>query len=139
MVYELSEYGLRSWLRRVEGVIDRDDTLRVEEFMFDFLYGDGVCVVTRGIGEFLVTFLFEYGDRDFIIGVADDGLGDAIEEFLAEFLYGDGLGAVTGTGNGFGDNIEGIEEFLVDFLYGERMGDLTLPGDAILGITDRRL
>jgi len=139
IVYELSEYGLRGWLRRVEGVIDRGDTPRVEDFLLDLLCGDGdgVCVVTRGIDEFLVTFLFGDGDGDFIIGVADDGLGDAIEEFLADFLYGDGLGDVED--NGFGDNIEGIEELLVEFLYGDRTGDLTLPGDVILGITDRRL
>ena len=83
-----------------------------------------------------MTFLFGDGDDDFIIGVADDGLGDAIEKFLADFLYGDGLGDVKD--NDFGDNVEGIEELLVGFLYGDRTGDLTLPGDVILGIIDRR-
>lgn len=65
---ELHETGLSNSLRRVEGVIDFDETLGIEECLMDFLYGDGNGDLTR-LGD--ITMGIEVG-RLRAMGVRDD-------------------------------------------------------------------
>ena len=67
---ELQETGLSNSLRRVEGVIDFDETLGIEECPADFLYGDCNGDLT-GIGDITVGIAV---GRLRKIGVRDNGL-----------------------------------------------------------------